>query len=187
MYKITKSKTILEHQDELLNDCKVAYDLFNHLHNPDNIEDFPTQAHYTDENGKDNGVMYNIFTLTATSVNFYNLYKELCEAIRDHLGHDQPLWLSAWINFDKHDKVLNWHGHDFPWHGYISIDPKNTKTVFDEWEVENETGNIYVGPGSANHKVEVLEPYEGHRITIGYDVLTDPGDVRARLVAIPVL
>ena len=57
-------------------------------------------------------------------------------------------------------------------HGYISIDPKNTKTIFEDGTViNNKVGNIYIGPCNLKHKVEVNEPYEDERITLGFDVI----------------
>jgi hypothetical protein len=117
---------------------------------------------------------YNIFALTAPSTNFYKIYVELRNVIRTQLGTDKPLWLEAWINYHKHDEVLDWHHHDFDYHGYISIDPKQSNTVFENYSIKNKPGQIYFGPGHRLHKVEVLEPFEGVRTTIGFDVHTIP-------------
>ena len=72
------------------------------------------------------------------------------------------------------DQVLKWHNHSWPCHGYISIDPKMTKTVFEGYEITNEVGNIYIGAGNRQHCVEVLEPFTAPRITIGFDVTDVP-------------
>ena len=117
---------------------------------------------------------YNIFALTAPSTNFYKIYVELRNVIRTQLGTDKPLWLEAWINYHKHDEVLYWHHHDFSYHGYISIDPKQSNTVFENYSIKNKPGQIYFGPGNRLHKVEVLESFEGVRTTIGFDVHTIP-------------
>ena len=117
---------------------------------------------------------YNIFALTAPSTNFYRIFSELRTVIRSQLGWERPLWIEAWLNFHTADQVLDWHHHDFDHHGYISIDPKNTKTIFESYEIINKPGQIYFGPGNRLHKVEVLEPFEGVRTTIGYDVHTIP-------------
>lgn len=117
---------------------------------------------------------YNIFALTAPSTNFYRIYSDLRAVIRSQLGWDRPLWLEAWINYHKADEVLDWHHHDFDYHGYISIDPKKSNTVFENYSIENKPGQIYFGPGNRLHKVEVLEPFDGVRTTIGFDVHTIP-------------
>ena len=117
---------------------------------------------------------YNIFALTAPSTNFYKIYIELRNVIRTQLGTDRPLWLEAWVNYHKHDEVLDWHHHDFDYHGYISIDPKQSNTVFENYSIKNKPGQIYFGPGNRLHKVEVLESFEGVRTTIGFDVHTIP-------------
>ena len=53
-------------------------------------------------------------------------------------------------------------------------DEKNTQTIFDNWTIDNKPGQIYFGPGHAQHEVKVLEPYEGYRTTIGFDIHTIP-------------
>jgi len=182
-YKLYTSNTILDNFKQFKKDCNVANNIINELYNPENIPDFPTQAHYTGNNS----ISYNIFTLTSTSISFYYLYKDLTKSIKKYLNNQQPFWLSAWINFDKDGKTLGWHNHDFPYHGYVSIDPKKTNTIFENWTINNKPGQIYIGPGDAHHKIEVLEPYKGHRTTIGFDIETRPGRVSATMCAIPVL
>jgi|TARA_B110000967_G_C18807269_1_gene521685 hypothetical protein len=118
--------------------------------------------------------LYNVFALTAPSTIFHGIYKELGTFVKSHLGNERPLWIQAWLNYHKHDECLTRHGHEFDYHGYISIDPKKTNTVFDNWTIENKPGQIYFGPGNAMHEVQVLEPYEGYRTTIGFDVHTIP-------------
>jgi hypothetical protein len=117
---------------------------------------------------------YNIFSLTAPSTAFYSLYKELCGVVRQQLGFDRPLWMQAWINYHTSDELLDWHEHAFDYHGYISIDPKNTITRFSDYTIENKIGQIYFGPGNRQHKVEAVTPFEGVRTTIGYDIHTIP-------------
>ena len=70
-------------------------------------------------------------------------------------------------------EVLKWHTHEWPIHGYISIRPHKTRTVFEDHKVINEVGNIYIGPGHQYHKVEVDEDFDTPRITIGFDLLTE--------------
>jgi hypothetical protein len=113
---------------------------------------------------------YNIFAITSPSMAFYNLFKELSGVIRNNLNESGPLWIQAWINYQDQHSVLDWHHHDFDYHGYIAIDPKNTRTVFDNYSIENKPGQIYLGPGYRKHKVEVLEPFEGVRTTLGFDI-----------------
>jgi len=114
--------------------------------------------------------LYNIFSITSPSTNFYNIYKELSELVRNYLKTDEPLWMQAWLNYHKHDELLKWHTHGYPYHGYICIDPKKTITVFETHTIENKIGQIYFGKGNIYHRVEALEPFDGHRITIGFDV-----------------
>ena len=118
---------------------------------------------------------YNIFAATSPSPIWYNLYKDLRDIVRDYVKTDKPLWIQSWLNFHEPNEVLDWHNHHWPYHGYISIDPKGTRTVFEGYEVKNEIGNIYIGPGYRMHKVEVDNPeFNGPRITLGFDVHDNP-------------
>jgi len=116
---------------------------------------------------------YNIFSLTSGSILFYKLFSELRDIIRSEVSSDY-IWIQSWLNFHTRDNVLDWHNHSWDYHGYISIDPKSTTTQFEDYTIENKIGQIYFGPGNRMHRVNVLQPFEGHRITIGYDVTTDP-------------
>lgn len=124
---------------------------------------------------------YNVFALTSTDSLMYELFKELQLRVRSVLG-DQPLWMQCWMNHHSQNQVLDWHNHDWPWHGYIAVDPKKTNTVFEDFTVENKPAQIYFGEGHKKHKVEVLEPYDGHRITLGFDITNKPGE-RSRYVS----
>ena len=120
---------------------------------------------------------YNIFGATSPSVHMYKLFSALRAIIRDKLGYDDRLWIQSWVNFHTHDQVLDWHNHDAKWHGYVSIDPKDTTTEFERgFKIENKVGNIYLGPGYNRHRVVNNSEYDGVRITIGFDVLTDSPD-----------
>tara|TARA_R110000823_G_C15684723_1_gene474646 strand:- start:63 stop:590 length:528 start_codon:yes stop_codon:yes gene_type:complete len=113
---------------------------------------------------------YNIFSVMAGSVLFYNLFLELSAIIKEYHNKQEPLWMQSWLNFHDSNELLDWHNHAWPFHGYISIDPKNTSTVFRDFEIKNETGNIYIGEGQKEHKVISHEEFSSPRITIGFDV-----------------
>jgi hypothetical protein len=78
--------------------------------------------------------------------------------------------MQCWLNYHYPNEVLNWHNHHWDYHGYICIDPKNTRTVFKDYQIKNEVGNIYIGPGNREHIVVVDENYVSPRITLGFDV-----------------
>ena len=86
-----------------------------------------------------------------------------------------------------HDNVLGWHNHDWDYHGYISIDPKNTVTEFRNYKIENKTGQIYFGPGQREHRVVCLDEFSDKRLTIGFDVSLDLFPGNGCLGMIPVL
>lgn len=117
--------------------------------------------------------VYNLFAVSAGYEMFYNLYKDLQYIVRDYLQTDEPLWMQSWANYQYENDVLDWHAHfDWACHGYISIEPQDSITMFQGFEIENKVGNIYIGPSDVQHKVYVKNPYEGHRITCGFDIGT---------------
>lgn len=121
---------------------------------------------------------YNIFTLSSSSEAFWFLWRNIQICIRQYIGSDQPAWMTGWLNYHTHDQVLDWHNHlGSQYHGYVSIDPKVTKTLFqynnNNYEIENKSGLLYIGPSERLHKVEALEKFEGARITLAFDVSTE--------------
>ena len=127
---------------------------------------------------------YNVFGLTSPSPVYYDLFNELRGFVYDYTKPKQ-LWMQAWVNYHMPDQVLQWHNHEWPIHGYISIRPHKTKTVFEGYEIDNEVGNVYIGPGNTYHRVEVLEDYDTPRITLGFDLLTDPTQCSSNIGMIP--
>tara|TARA_B100001250_G_scaffold115780_1_gene98130 strand:- start:206 stop:736 length:531 start_codon:yes stop_codon:yes gene_type:complete len=112
---------------------------------------------------------YNVFGLTSPTQCFYDLFCELNKICYDYTGADK-LWMQAWMNSDPDHDPLKRHRHAWPWHGYITIRPHKTRTVFDDFEIVNEVGNVYIGPGLLYHNVVVDEPYDTPRYTIGFDL-----------------
>ena len=127
---------------------------------------------------------YNVFGLTSPTQVYYDLFNELRGFVYDYTKPKQ-LWMQAWVNYHMPDQVLQWHNHEWPIHGYISIRPHKTKTVFEGYEIDNEVGNVYIGPGNTYHRVEVLEDYNTPRITLGFDLLTDPTQCSNNIGLIP--
>jgi len=175
--KLYQSSTIKDNYEDFLEATKVAYTVYQH--------------NFLEKDSTKNYNKYNLFSFTANSVLYYNLFKELSGFIRDYIGDDRPLWMESWINFHKHDEVLELHSHYFAYHGYISVDPKNTTTIFPYVKnpVENKIGQIYIGPGGDDyaHYVKVNEPYEGTRVTIGFDISPTQNHVQSNLSFIPII
>jgi len=116
-------------------------------------------------------------------------YKLYSSYIRDYDGTSDPLWFQSWLNFHETNEVLQWHSHYWDFHGYISIDPKDTTTVFNNFEIKNKVGQIYIGPGGEEfrHKVRVDKNYNGKRITLGFDVTKQKNRGYNYLGLIPIL
>ena len=166
-YKIYQSKYIVEHQSEIIEQCcKVKQN-----YNGDMTLDY---------------FKYNIFSLTAGYYTFYEIYKELILLVKSKLGNKR-MWMQAWLNYHNHDQVLGWHNHDWDYHGYISIDPKNTVTEFRDYKIENKVGQIYFGLGQREHRVVCLDKFSDTRLTIGFDVSLDLMSENGCLGMLPVL
>ena len=173
--KLYQSQTILSNPERFIKNCYKAHKHFLSL--------FPYG------NSTSSYISYNIFNLTSNNVVFYNFFKELNGFIRSFIGDDRPLWMEAWLNFHDYNKVLKKHGHGFPYHGYISVDPKNTTTVFENFEIKNVLGQVYIGPGGKgyDHYVRVDEEFTDKRITIGFNVDDKPNKITSNLGLIPLI
>jgi len=158
-YKIYKSQLIIDNKDEMLEQIHRAHSV-HQIYFPGNDSTWTYKG-------------YNFFGLTSPSLLFSKLFFELKNIIYDYVPEENK-WMQCWLNYHRPDQVLDWHDHHWDYHGYICIDPKKTKTVFEEYEIENEVGNIYIGPGNRKHKVVVEQNYNNPRITLGFYVCVQP-------------
>jgi hypothetical protein len=168
-YKVYKSDLIINNPLVAKQNCIVAQDLLATM-----FEDSTWSYE-----------KYNLFNITSSSMFFYTLYKEIRDAVFDFVGGDKPLWMNCWLNSHKRNAVLDWHGHAAPYHGFVVIDTHDegiakeygierivSTTKFHNYDIHNELGNIYIGKGLFDHKVEVSTPYTGYRHTIAFNVMT---------------
>lgn len=117
---------------------------------------------------------YNSMSLLVGSAKYYKMFKDVFKIIRKYSNSKKPLWFQCWLNYHKENDLLKWHNHpDALFHGYISIDPKNTETVFKNYSIKNKIGNVYIGPSLNQHKVISKKPYKDKRITIAFDVIDE--------------
>ena len=171
-YKIYQSDLIKDNYQLFINQCGFVSDLIiKNLNTTDTTWSFDK---------------YNIFSITSSSILFYKLYKELNYHIRSFIKDDRPLWIQSWLNYHKGEEVekkLHPHGHGGQYHGYISINPQDTTTIFKNGlQIHNKIGQIYIGPGNGgdptdkewNHYVKINKPYNGIRITLGFDISSKP-------------
>jgi len=160
--RLVKSKTIVENQEQLLLAINAQADIFEKTYGHRNFN----SSYWT----------YNIFSLVERDLHMYNLLSEVKRFVRTVIPDGRPLWAQAWLNMHTQSQVLDWHIHSVKWSGYICIDPKKTETIFESFKIKNEVGNMYFGTGGEAHKVQVLEPYSGYRITLGFDVTDETKD-----------
>ena len=128
---------------------------------------------------------YNVFGLTSPTKVFYDLYKELRGFVYDYTGEADRLWIQSWVNYHSTKTLLQRHNHAYPIHGYICVNPHLTKTCFDNYEIQNRIGDVYIGPGGRYHEVKLIEPFYTPRITIGFDITDRPQQANANLGMIP--
>jgi hypothetical protein len=184
-YKLHQSKLIQNNYQNFIVQCSTVSNIIkNKLNTTDT-----TWNYYR----------YNLFSVTSSSILFYELYKELNYHIRSFVGDDRPLWIQSWLNYHKGDEVekkLHPHSHEWDYHGYISIDPQDTTTIFHKgYEIQNKIGQIYLGLGNGQenqrpeltHYVKINKPYTGTRITIGFDLATSPNNFLNEMTFIPLL
>lgn len=157
-YELHHVNLISENHKEFVLDCYKAKDRFN--------------LFYPEQSSTWTYSSYNVFSLTSGSELFHKLYYEIQKIAREYVKTEEPLWLQSWMNFHKSNEVLDWHNHECCIaHGYVSINPQNTKTVFEDFEVDNEVGKLYIGKPYLQHKVIVEKEFESPRITIAFDVI----------------
>ena len=171
---VFKSQVVLENHQLM---CSVLDTAASSLKELDRtVHEMRESFHFTWSYGR-----YNIFGVTSPTDVFYDLWVELNSIVYDYTGAKQ-LWIQSWMNCDPDHKPLIRHSHIWPWHGYITIRPHKTRTVFDDgtfeepgktiFEIDNEVGNVYIGPGHLFHHVEVDDSYDEDtpRYTIGFDL-----------------
>ena len=168
-YALFQSDFVKENQAQLILDAYDAHKRFDAAVSFNNVDSTRGYKYY------------NLFALTAGSTLFYKLHQQLTSAIKLIIPDGRELWFQCWLNYHMPNEVLKRHCHiECVVHGYLSLDPKNTSTVFDSFAIKNEVGKIYIGPGLNFHEVVVHEPYDTPRLTIAFDVV-DAG-VMANLV-----
>lgn len=123
---------------------------------------------------------FNFFTMVGGSQHYYNIYKVIKDNIIGYFDRikfkPDQMWFQSWINVHLYDEVLKAHDHTLEYHGYFSIDPKDSDTIFiDEnnnelYRVKNKIGRIYIGPTRRRHYVQNNAPYDDHRVTIAFDI-----------------
>ena len=160
-YQIWNSDVINKHHKELVFSALRAEELFDYRFNKIKNKDL-TWSYQS----------YNIWLLTSPSPFWHMLFQDLISVIKAQREWTVPVWMESWINIHRTRQVLDWHTHHWPIHGYISIDPKNTITEFEGYNIVNNIGQIYIGPGLRLHRVVADEntEFSTTSITVGFDL-----------------
>ena len=131
---------------------------------------------------------YNALLLLRNSKEWNTVFDELLSLIKGfYTGSSSSLYLKCWINYHNEKSVLNWHNHSSLFHGYMSIRPNNTITQFETVNIENQVGNIYIGPGGAKHRVLTVDKFDQPRITLAFDVNESLTDLNNPFIQVPIL
>ena len=172
-YKIYKSKTIINNFDSIVEECDLLEKEINKKLSLDDGDNVHLMQRYNVL------TRYNVFDYINDKDYplLYKVYVELTNLVKEYTDGNQ-YWVHGWMNYDTYDIVedtLGKHKHRFVLQGYIAVEPKQTKTIFYDhgYDVENEIGNIYIGPGHRWHNVVNTEKYDGNRITFGYDLIEE--------------
>lgn len=159
-FKLYQCPFIVNNQKEIIEETELALSRFDFVFkNTDSTKLFS---------------YYNFFQLTTGLSNYHKIFKSLISVIREYVGENKPLWLQCWVNRHTPNAVLKRHNHlDTSCFGYVSIDPKESETIFDDYVIENQIGQLYIGPNATFHEVKVLKYFSGYRITLGFDVMDE--------------
>ena len=188
LYNLYEIEYIAENQEDIVKDCFTAVKKINEFVEAETINK-DTTWYYT---------RYNVFSIMPGNIHFFKIFKELQKCVKHYFNYnkisfEEQLWIQSWLNHHTHDTVLSRHNHWSPVHGYLSINPQDTETVFyhndfdtsEMFAVQNRPGLVYLGPGKREHSVRNLKEYEGTRFTIGFDI--DDNDSTEHLGMIPLV
>ena len=132
--------------------------------------------------------VYNVFAASSPSKHFYEIYRFISESVKHYITEivgyypTCQVWIQAWINVHTHENLLKRHTHKFPFHGYLSIDPKDSTTFFyynstgtpspgKDFRIQNAPGKLYIGPGHQFHEV-LCDKVDDYRITLAFNLIT---------------
>lgn len=168
MYEVYQSDVVNDHYHRFNKECIELANLIR-----DKMKDSEDHVHQQFNNSTTWCYnLYNVWTLTGASTIWWDLYIDICDCIRQYVGHNRPLWMQAWLNSDTADNVIGWHNHrGCEFHGYVGLVTHDTTTVFKNYRIDNAPGKIYIGPALNEHKVVVNTPYQGERYTLAFNVV----------------
>ena len=161
-HKLITSQYVIDHQQELIRDLSYSA---KSLYQFGILDTSLKHGSYTH---------YNVFGLTSPSPHMYQLFTEIRNLVREEIPTGK-VWIQSWVNHHYENELLTWHNHSSKWHGYVSIDPMDTVTEFEEFTIENKVGQIYYGPGGLKHRVVAKSdhPFPDKRITVAFDIMTE--------------
>lgn len=176
LYRLYRSDALLSTHGTLIRECGMVHKKFEEAFPDTNSTSTTTPAEKIKYKNHAGYRLYNVFGIAAPSKAFFAVYRAFVNVIRD-FASERELYAQAWLNYQSADEVLGWHTHEGSlYHGYISIDPQDTRTEFeDHYEIQNRPGQIYITRACLRHRVVNLSSYSKTRITIGFDI-TDPQD-----------
>ena len=79
-------------------------------------------------------IIFNII-LIRRGISLVKQNEQLTDIIKDYLPNENKMWFQSWVNYHKPNEVLDWHNHLWHTHGYMSLDPKETDTIFKNYTI----------------------------------------------------
>lgn len=171
IHKTRISEYILANQADIIEGCLYSLKKINIVFPDTNSTLSTTKAELNRYSNHSGYKLYNLFAVAAPNAAFFDLFQELVDFIFSSCQEDK-LYVQAWLNCQPNEELLDWHRHSgYLLHGYICIDPKDTLTEFETFEIENKIGLMYVGECGEQHRVVSRNNFEGFRLTIGFDAI----------------
>ena len=166
------SAFVRNNKEAIITDLTIAYNRY--------MAENPTTTNITWDYKK-----YNIFNLCMFSrpiVHLQNiLYKYIFLYFEElEIKHDGFI-IQAWLNYHtQKEQLLKVHTHDSPYHGYLSIQPLDSETIFSSWTgedlhtIKNQVGLLYLNVSNQYtfHRVKMENTdnlNDQPRITLAFD------------------
>ena len=171
------SAFVRNNKEAIITDLTIAHNRY--------MAENPTTTNITWDYNK-----YNIFNLCMFSkpiMHLQNILHKYIFLFLDELEikHDGFI-IQAWLNYHtQENQLLKNHSHFSPYHGYLSIEPLDSETIFSSWNgkdlhtIKNKVGLLYLNVSNQHtiHRVEMKNTDNLNnqpRITLGFDFVPIP-------------
>ena len=113
---------MIKNQAEFVSDCTT---LFKRL--TKDLKNYDTTWTYD---------QYNIFSYASPKQIWTDLFRELRDCAIDFIGNDKDLCYQSWLNYHLEHQLLDWHDHEWPYHGELKDGINKPKIDISEEELD---------------------------------------------------